>query len=69
MSQILLPTDLRKATTYELVRVLSHHIYDHAMADVEDPNWEEMRKLVDELEYRVTTEIAQGASGRIARLN
>jgi hypothetical protein len=65
---ITLPTDLRKATTYELVRVLSNHIYDQAMSDERDETWESMRKLVDELEYRVTTEIAQ-ANGKSARLN
>lgn len=70
MTQILLPTDLRKATTYEIVRVLSSHIYDNAMADLTDELWDTMRQLIDELEYRVTTEV-QGSHGaaRTAKLN
>ena len=50
-----LPTDLTKASTYELVMALSDMIYDKAISSDFADIWEPLRHIVDELEDRVVS--------------
>ncbi len=54
MPPVILPSDLNKMTTANMIALLSHIVYEQAVRfEFPDGDIETMRKLVDALEYRL----------------